>query len=728
METDLRTYVQILRRRGKLIAMVVVAVLAVAVAAMLARSPVYRATGLVEIRGNDDAVTSVDAMFSTEDPSDEHMRTNFGLLRSASLARRVIADVGLDTVPEFVAPGLLARALGLLSSTAPAPEPAGNGVPAVPRELVDRFLDRLIVDPVESSRLVRVNFEAEDPALAARVVNSLIENYTEWRVSDRVEAASRIQVQLDSTRQQLQRSEEELRQYADANGLPFSVDADAATQVQEHLRELQAQLVEVQGARYEKESLYNAVVQDGRADAGEDAVLSSLLVELGDLKQQYARLSQTFTDDYPEVAEVKRQIAAVEAQIDGERQRLARGVEDEYRASVQRENLLQDEIARQKQLASELGPKAGTYHVLRQAVLSNRDMYSTLQAKKREAEVTAAIGATDLGVVDRAEPPLEPHTPVYKMSLALALMLAMVLGVGVAFLREYTDDRVYTVEDIDGASGLPILAMIPSLEHAESRWALPGRANGAGVGRSLANGRRRRPHERAEDRRNAAALSDAFGTLRTAVLFTEGQATPTSILVTSCRAGEGKTTVSVNLAVSLAKLGNRVLLVDGDLRRPSLHRVLSTPRSPGLAHYLRDGRSWQEMVHRSEAHGLEVLPSGGPSSAAGDLLSGGGMQKLLELANRLYDFVIVDAPALFINASDARIVSRIVDGVVVVVRSRETPRSLVNRVPGAIPNLIGVVVNDLQSGNLPEYFRQYFEDYSALEEDEIEDIGVVGAR
>jgi ATP-binding protein involved in chromosome partitioning len=201
------------------------------------------------------------------------------------------------------------------------------------------------------------------------------------------------------------------------------------------------------------------------------------------------------------------------------------------------------------------------------------------------------------------------------------------------------------------------------------------------------------------------------------------------IAVASNKGGVGKSTVSVNLAVSLARLGNRVLLIDADLRRPNLHRVLSVPKGPGLTQCLRRGLDWRDMVHESEAKGLMILPSGGPAASdAGDLLSGQELRKLLEVAEREYDFVIVDAPALFINASDARILAQVVDGTVVVVRSRETPRTLVNRVPRAVPNVIGVVVNDLSAGSLPDYFREYFDDYSEVDDEEVEDHRGVGAR
>lgn len=191
---------------------------------------------------------------------------------------------------------------------------------------------------------------------------------------------------------------------------------------------------------------------------------------------------------------------------------------------------------------------------------------------------------------------------------------------------------------------------------------------------------------------------------------------PRSILVTSCRPGEGKTTVSVNLATSLARLGKRVLIIDADLRRPSIHRALGIHAGPGLVRCLTEEGGWLDARRQSGIENVHVLPSGKPmegvgGAGAGDMLAGDRMGALLREAEELYDFVLVDAPAVFINASDAKLLARQVDGVIVVLRSRSTPKALVERIPKALPNVIGVVVNDLLASSLPDYYSDYFTTY-----------------
>lgn len=707
---DVRAYKDVLRRRAPWILRVFLVVVGAVTIATLLTPARYRATGVIEIRDSDEDA-SIEALFASGDPSEEALRTHLGLLESASLARAVIQEMRLDTLDEFRSGGgLKSRLLSWLPWSGDG-ERADSSV--LGRQLVGRFQDRLLVDPIARSRLVEVNFEAGEPELAAEVVNAVIDEYMERRVGERSGAADRLATQVDSAQSKLAESEAALLRYAEANDLPYLVEEDVATEVQARLRDLRTRLADSRSARYEAESVYNMVLRGGRPDVTGDEVTADLTMQLAELRREYARLSQTFTDDYPETAQLRSQIDELETVLAEEQQRLRSRIESDYRVAVQRENLLLEAIAAEERAATALGPKSGAYHVLRQAVLADRALLAALQEQQREAEVAAAVGATHIAIVDPAVPPLAPHHPVFGVNLALAVMLGMVMGIGTAFVREYVDDTVRTGEDVDHAAHLPILAMIPS--HAEAA----GHAAGLGLGPAPG----RKAHEQwpridrgagaSNGQQHGRALADAFGALRTAVLFSRGSAesTPRSILISSCRVGEGKTTISVNFALSLVGLGNRVLLVDGDLRRPSVHRALGLPSRPGLADHLRQGVSWQDMVRPTDVDGLYVLPSGGATPEAGNLLAGRRAAELLSAAKERFDFVIVDAPALFISAYDARVLAKHVDGSVVVVRSRETPRALVNRIPHEVPNLIGVVVNDLQASTLPDYFREYFDPY-----------------
>jgi capsular exopolysaccharide synthesis family protein len=699
MEGDVRKFIDILRRRFTWVWGIFLAVVAIALLGTVLKSPVYRATALLEIRRGDGDVPSIAGLFADGDPSDEYLRTQLELLQSATLAQRVILNLRLDQHEEFA-----------------------QDEDAPPQAIVEGFRRRLVLDPVASSRLVRVTFDAGSAELSARIVNEVVASYGELRNEARVQAAERLTAQVVGVEESLAESEEKLRAYTQANDLPYLVEEDLTAEIGTRLRDLRARFAQAEGVRQENQALYEVIRGEGRVDIIEDAALRDLEAQLSGLRREYGRLSATFTDDFPATAEVLRQIENVRELIGEEQDRVAGRVASDFRLSVQREGMIAEAIDQQEDRANLLGPESGNHHVLRQAVLANRALYVALHERQRDAETAVAIGPTDFSVIDPAVPPTQPHSPVFGMNLGLAIMLGLVLGVGGAFAREVMDDTVQNATDLPTRTNVHVLGMIPSHE-THPTPTLVGRLPGSAT-RLAARSRRptslleASPWLRIDALKNGGmnnnAVVDAFGALRTAVLFRNGGPLPRTILVTSCRAGEGKTTVSLNLAMSLAKLGRRVLLIDADLRRPSLHLALGLPSGPGLVNYLSQDVHWKRLVQVGVVEGLDVLRSGGATTHAADLLANRRVRLLLREAETQYDHVIVDAPALFINAPDATLLSREMDGVVVVVRSRSTPKALVDRIPGEVPNLLGVVVNDLQKNSMPD-FGDYFAEYGDMD-------------
>jgi succinoglycan biosynthesis transport protein ExoP len=701
LEAEVRTYVDIVRRRFGWIKWTFVAVVGLAIAYTAMQEPEYRATAMVELRGGDADVPSLDALLDATDPSEEDLRTHLELLRSSSLATRVIQDLRLDTIDGFL-----------------------GDAEALPHQRAAALLEKLIVDPVEESRLVHVSFDGPTPELAAAVVNGIVEAYAHQGADARQRIATSLAEQVDSVESRLQQSEEELLEFAVLTGLPYLVEEDATAQVTTRMSDLRTRLTDAQSARYESQALRD-VTADGGTAVIQDEVLNGLLNQLSTLRADYARLSATFTDDYPAAAELRRQIEQVRGLIEEERQRLAGRAESEYQLALARENALAEAIAAEQETARNLGPDAGRYHALRQAVMANRTVLADVSGRRREAEVAAAIASTDFAVIDHAVPPLEPHRPVFMINMALAVMLALVLGVAAALGREVMDGTVRSAEDLSLADRLPVLALIPSFAYAGGGRGLSGSTGHLLLPRrgSSTNGRKVGPRGEwpridSSDGSNAGgrALADSFGSLRASVLFEEGKPAPRSILVTSCRPGEGKTTVAVNLAMSTAKLGKRVLLVDADMRKPSIHRAFRINPGPGLASCLAGEANWLSVRRHSGVEDVHLLPAGEPQPGAADLLSGERLGLLLREAEEIYDLVIVDAPALFINASDAKLLARQVNGVIVVLRSRFTPKALVDRIPMTIPNVMGLVVNDLLTTSMPDYFGNYFTGYGTVPE------------
>lgn len=666
---DLRLYWRILRNRWPIVLTAFSVVFAAVGIGTFLQDPIYRATGMIEIRKQTAEVLPAEAVFQMARIGDQYLETEYEVLRSPALALRVLDD-RYRTVAEDRTP-----------SNGSEVGQSGAGPTITPAASTDRdigwFQKRLIVDPVRGSRLVRISFDSEDPHLAAQMVNAVVANYTEMRIAAGRTAEKRLAEQLDSVRTQLNAAEHRLQEYVRGSELLFVENQAGESEniVHERLRHLQQELTEAEAERYAKQSRDNLVQQRGSENLDSD-VMRSLNVRIADLRGEYAKLRSTFTDDYPRTRQVKNQLNELEALLTSERNRIAAEISNDYQAAVRRQELLRAAFNDQKARVDQLAGQTAEYRVLKRDVESHRDLFALLQQKRREAGVSAALAASEVGVVNLADTPQEPIRPVPAKNLKLAAIVGLLLGIGLAFMREYLDTTITTAEEVGSFSPVPILAAIPAIGSRESD-------------------------------QQRSVLGEAFGSLRTSVLFDVTGPPPRSLLVTSTQPQEGKTTVSVNLAISLAKLGRRVLLIDADIRRPAVQRTLKIEAGAGLADYLAGRMPWRLLVRADVVPGLDVLSAGDPPESPSEMLSSVRMGELVREAEVEYDFVVLDSPALLIHAADARILAPLVDGVLVVVRSRATPRDALTRALNQVPNLLGVVLNDLDIRSLPPAYHYY---------------------
>lgn len=736
---DLRFYWDVLRRRWPLVAAVTLVVVLGTAAGTLLRTPVYRAAGLLEIRRGDADVQQTENLFREGDVTEEYLQTQYGILESHTLARNVVESLRLDTVPEFAPEGSSAAGggrLGPLGVGDASPDRAGSAALSAPdslRPIVQAVRKRLEVDPREGSRLVRVSFQAEDPRLAADVVNGALDAYKDMRVQAGREVSSWLAQQLDSTKTRLRTAERELRSYAEDHDLPVLETEGGEPQnvVEQRLTKLEEELTRTQARRIEAESRYRQVVEQDRYRAVDNPVIQDLTVELAGLRKEYARLTSVFQEGYPKARQVKRQIENLEGQLEEEKSRVASRLESEYRVALRQEEMLRERVEEQRAQARRMADESGEYRILRREVEATRQLLAALQQTKKEADVSAALKATRFGVVDTAVPPMEPEGAGLADNLALALIAGLFLGVGAALVRERLDASVRSAEEMDALVDAPLLAMIPAADDRDARplerhlpagyaEILPGLES-----RRLSDGNGDGGWPRIDVPGQAGprgrAVAESFEALRTELLHDgNGRQAPRSLLVTSCQPREGKTTVSLNLALSLASAERRVLLVDADLRRPSLHRALGIDKDPGLGEHLDGGAAWRSLVRRDGVEGLDALPAGRAQASPSEALASPRMRRFLAEAEEAYDCVLLDSVALFLNNADARILASLVDGVVVVVRSRVTPRALARRVMEKAPNVRGVILNDLRETDLPSYYGNYFYEYGSGETTEDE--------
>jgi polysaccharide biosynthesis transport protein len=691
---DLLEYWRIVKKRRATILTVLLVVFGLTLFATIKEKRVYEARALIEIQKENPDIPTLQELFQVEGVSDTYLETQNRILKSESLARKVIEQLGLSQVAEF-AP--MANTTPAPTSPAAHPETAqvfvapaaATPTTSVPDEVLKRFEDRLSVEPVKRSRLIEVTFDSNDPKLAANVVNTLTAAYVDDNLQARWDASQKaadwLSNELDGLKAKLEKSEDQLQQYASSNGLLFLETDKGTTEniVVQQLRELQQQLTQAEADRIEKESFYRLVQQgDYSSIPGvfDNKLMQDLSERLAELERERARLVATFTPDYPRVKEVESQIDESEAVLKAERDRAAKRIADDYQAAVGRENMLEAAFRQQQKEANEIAQRSVEYNILKREADTNKQLYVSLLEKSKETGVSESLKATNIRVVDPAYPPRKPARPRVILNLSLALLVGLCFGTAAAFLQEHLDNTLKTTEDVERFLQVPALGVVPVIDSQDSSHAqgLYGRARLLLHDRNGNGSNGKESWNRIEGSGSHAPLAEAFHGLRTSVLLSKAKRPPSSLLVTSTRAGEGKTTVAANLALSLAQLGESVLLIDADLRRPSLHNFFAVESTAGLVDFLTGKSDWRSLLWRAPLPELAVLFCGPVPPNPADLLSSESMPGLIREASKEYKFIVLDSPPL-LNLADSRILATLVDGVILVVGSGATPRDLVHR-------------------------------------------------
>ncbi|MEQ1758994.1 MAG: AAA family ATPase [Vicinamibacterales bacterium] len=663
---DLVRYGDMLRRRWLTGVAILVVVTAGITIGVLRQTPTYRAAGLLEIRREATGTAQVQTLFASERVSTDDLETQFGILRSGTLARRVVAQLS-PTVP-----------VGIRRSEA--------------RDLTaDKLQRTLRITPKTGSRLVEVSYESTNPALSAWVVNAVLDTYLQLRQEEATTSAEWLDRQLAAARQQLENSEDRLRTFLHSHGLDVIETGKGETVqvVNQRIQTLHDSLADAQAERIEKQSSAEQAAQHAGSTDLDSPVLQSLNVRVADLRREHARLSAAFHDEYPAVKAVASQIAEMERAIERESKLVVQRADREFQSARRREALIQQVLDQENAVVQALGQapsSPGGYESLKREVVTNQAQYAALDQKLKDVSISAALKAANVGVVDRASATPEGPGASLPLAIGLAGMVGLVLGVGGMFLQEHLDTSMRSVEDVEGYLGLPTLAAIPG-RFGTSRLRFRPGADAA----PAHNWRLIDQHGR-----DTSALAEAFAALRTAVLLRDDASGPLTLLVTSATGGEGKTTVAVNLAMSLARLNHRVLLIDANLRSPSVHFAFDAPGDKNLVDVLAHGAHWQGCVQKVQPN-LDMLAAGTADMSPADLLSLPQMPQLVVHAAEEYDFVLFDSPALLAHPADVHALASLADSVLLTVRQGHTPREAVAQALSQLDRVSGVVLNGFQA-------------------------------
>jgi capsular exopolysaccharide synthesis family protein len=587
---------------------------------------------------------------------------------------------------------------------------------------------------VPNTRIIEIHYRSADKNLAANVVNTLITTYVEQNFKTRFEstmqASDWLSKQLVDLEMKVQTSQEKLVQYQKQHEI-LGID-EKQNITTSKLDELNKELTAAESDRMEKESVYR-LVQSGDPDTaaaaatsagpGSSGLMERMREQQADLKIQVAQLSTQFGTSYPKVVQLNTQIKEVDAQLQAEMTKVVSRVRSGYLASLQHESMLRQALEKQKQEANQLNESAIEYSLLKRDVESYRTLYEGLMEKLKEAGVTAGLRSNNIRSVDKARVPTYPSEPNVPRNLTFALALGLSTGIGLAFLLESMDNTVRTPEQAQAISALPSLGMIP----------LGSRSGIEAAAKRLTVASSREAVELVTQSRPQSQMAESYRALRTSLLLTSLGGPPKVILVTSALPQEGKTTTSINTAIVLAQKGTRVLLIDADLRRPSIHKTLGMGPKTGLSNVLTGNATLQQAVARSNIlPALFVLTAGTPPPNPAELLASSNMRDILAELREQYDHIIVDTPPT-LSVTDAVVMSTRADAVVLVIRSGQTTKQALRRARDLLmqvnARVAGVLLNavDLTSPDYYYYYeyqgkyghRYYQEDEPMHEEDSI---------
>jgi len=683
-----------LKRRWTVLTCLVVVFVTVVIGT-LKQKPIYEGKVLIEINPEEPSVVNfreVAQVAPTVDV-DSYRETQYKILKSRSLAEHVVRDLQLYRYPEFYRWRML---FGLIEgSPEKIPSARDLGPPDASSDAfgnsVGNFLTWVDISPVRRSNLVELSFDCTNPQLAARVANRLAELYIEQNLQvkwDETQKASEwLRGRLAEMKASLEKSEDKLQAYAQANNILFVNEKQSM--ITERLNQLLTEYTKAQSDRYQKQSLYSQVeagqVQDLPA-VFNNPLIQNLEVKRVDLDKQYAEVTTWVKPNYPKARQVKKQMDVLQSKIDEEKETVAQNIVDEYHAAEAREKYLAKAVEDQKAEVNDLAQRSIQYNILKRDVDSNKQLYEGLLQRLKEAQVSAGLKASNIRIVDSAEVPKGPVKPRVLLNLALGIILGLGLGVGLAFFQEYLDKTLKTPDEVEHLLRLPSLGVLPRFHlngasPVDEDTQVPAVPDDASLAPAI---------------QTSPESVEAFRSLRTSILLSASPV-PKLILVTSALPGEGKTTTAVNLGATLTSLGSRVVIVDCDMRRPSCHRSLGVQNSPGFVQCLTGRVGLRDAILAvTGVANLSVIPCGPIPPNPAEILSSPLAGELLRKLRAEFDYVLVDSPPL-LSVADSRILATLTDAAVLVARAFETPYDIVRRARALLysadSRILGVALN-----------------------------------
>ncbi len=688
----------VLRRRLWVIAAVVLPALLLAGAALALITPRYTAEVMLMIEAEDSKnIVSLESVVAGLSGDAESVQSEAYVLNSRALADRVIQEMGLDKDPEF---------------NAALEDPEVDATSATSySKVIDKFQSRLEVLPLDNSRVIALRFSSEDAEKSAAVINGLADQYLQSRMETKFELTRRANTWLGQRIEQLRGkvadAEAKVEQARGDLGL---LEGDGVTLNTQELVGLNTQLIMSRTQRAEAQARLQEVERllrtQGGATAASEVLDSPLIQRLreqqAEVERRVAELSSELGPKHPRMIQLRAESTDLNRRIDSEISKIVSGLRNQLNVARARENSFQQSLDQVKGRVATANQNDISLRALEREAEANRILLDTLLARQKEtmSQEDLNFQQPDANIFSRADVPAEPAFPKPALVLGLAILASLIIGLVLILILELLDGGFRSGEQFEAGTGVPSIGFVPFTKKPDDYSSLPGFVAG----------------------RPASAFGESMRTLNWSLKLAYPDAPPQVVLITSSLPSEGKTTIASCLATSQSKAGQKVVLVDADIRRPGCHSLAGVDKEPGLTNLLAGDISLEQALVRSEWSGLQVIPAGTPSPHAPNLLGSNKMSDLLKALSERFDLVVIDSPPM-LAAADARILSRIADATVLVVRWGKTRRQVVQlatrqleaagaNLAGGLLSMVDVKRNskysygdsDAYSGELEKYY------------------------
>ena len=623
----------------------------------LLMTPKYTAASLIEIAREGSRIAPVQGVErETTDQDLEFYQTQYGLLQSNELAEGVVDELRLANDPQFFA---LFRSK-IEGASGDRLDPARRD--ARRRQAAQILLKNISINPVRLSRLVSVSFTSPDAALSARVVNAWTKRFIRTTLERRYEATSYarnfLESRLGQLRLRVEESERRLVDYASRERLITIPAADGGRSsatgtgersiIADNLATLNAELTSAEADRIRQGSRLQSAANGAVPEALQNSAISGLRQRRAELAADYQKLMVQFEPDYPAAKALKSQLDQLDRSIAREEGRISSSIRNSYRDSTVREAALNRSVDQLKNDLLDQRRRSIQYNIYQREADTNRQLYDALLQRYKEIGVASGVGVNNISIVDEASVPTRPSSPRFLLNLVLAGLAGLAAGALLAFFLEQTHDSLDDPSQVADELQIPLLGVAPKVVGSTTDAIL--------------------------DRKSE--LTEAYLSVETNLRFATLQGVPQSLSVTSSRPAEGKSTTSLAVATQLAHAGKNVLLIDGDMRAPSVHGLLALPNDVGLSDVLVGARSLDQALARVEGFGLTVMTSGPKPPNAAELLIGDRFGEIVSALADRFDHVVIDSPPVM-GLADALLIGSRVDGVIFAIESHAISRSAV---------------------------------------------------